>query len=498
MADPGEHPPAGEPSASSPAEVLFSRSAALWAVRWLPVVGLWGAMHLAGPPIGVTPQGWWFASVFSATIIGFLTRPLPMGPMVLSGLVVLLLAGAFGSGAAAVEGMLAGFADATVWLVVAAFLISGTVVRTGFGRRVALLLISRLGRTTLGLGYSIASAELLLGPIIPSNTARGGGVMSPIVNALAQALKCNPYNDRSRTGGYLVLCGSHANLITSAMFFTGMAANPQLRNFAAADLNVTWTWTTWLQGSWLPGLASMALLPALLYWLQRPELTHSPAAKEEAAHELAEMGPWNARQIMLGALLLAMVAAWASEPLHGVHAAGVALLGVALILALGLDRWVDFTADRGAWDALMWLGGLVAMAEQLERHGVMTWFAHEMQYYVAGFSGVAAAVVVALIYFFSMYGFSMLTGHIMAMASVFFVVARAASAPPLLTVALISYFSNLCGCLTNYSTGQVVIYSGFGYVSTQRWFAIGLAVAAFHLALWLGIGMPYWRVLGWW
>jgi DASS family divalent anion:Na+ symporter len=65
-------------------------------------------------------------------------------------------------------------------------------------------------------------------------------------------------------------------------------------------------------------------------------------------------------------------------------------------------------------------------------------------------------------------------------------------------VAMISYFSNLCGCLTNYSTGQVVIYFGFGYVSPQRWFSVGLAVAMFHLTVWLGVGLPYWKLLGWW
>ena len=64
----------------------------------------------------------------------------------------LLLAGAYGDGSKAVEGMLSGYADATVWLVASAFLLSGTVVRTGFGRRIALLLIRSLGRTTLGPG----------------------------------------------------------------------------------------------------------------------------------------------------------------------------------------------------------------------------------------------------------------------------------------------------------------------------------------------------------
>jgi divalent anion:Na+ symporter, DASS family len=295
-----------------------------------------------------------------------------------------------------------------------------------------------------------------------------------------------------------VLCGAHANLIASAMFFTGMAANPQLANFARDELSVQWDWMTWLRGSWLMGLVSMGLLPWLLYRLHPPNLVQSSAARQEAADELQAMGPWSLRQVAVGLLLVAMLAAWATGRWHGVHPTGVALVGIACILIFHLDGWRELTGDRGAWDALIWLGGLVAMARQLEQQRVIEWFANLMRDQVEDVSGVTAAVVLALIYFFSMYGFSMLTGHIMAMAGVFFVVGREAGSPPLLLVALISYFSNLCGCLTNYSTGQVVIYSGLGYVSTGRWFAVGLAVGLVHLAVWLGIGLPYWRMLGWW
>ncbi len=154
-------------------------------ICWLPVLAVAGGMLLAGPPHGVTTAGWCTAAVFAATIVSFITRPLPMAPMVLLGLVVLLGLGAFGRGDRGVRVLLAGYADPTVWLVVAAFLLSGTVVRTGLGRRIALAMISRLGRTTLGLGYAITGTELVLGPVIPSVTVRGGGVMAPIINALA-------------------------------------------------------------------------------------------------------------------------------------------------------------------------------------------------------------------------------------------------------------------------------------------------------------------------
>jgi DASS family divalent anion:Na+ symporter len=84
------------------------------------------------------------------------------------------------------------------------------------------------------------------------------------------------------------------------------------------------------------------------------------------------------------------------------------------------------------------------------------------------------------------------------MVAAFLALALAVEVPGMLMVALLAYFSNLCGCLTNYSTGPVVIYSGFGYVSVARWFKIGFIVSLFHLVVWLGVGLPYWKLLGWW
>ena len=124
--------------------------------------------------------------------------------------------------------------------------------------------------------------------------------------------------------------------------------------------------------------------------------------------------------------------------------------------------------------------------------------AETMKEEVTGMGALATALTLALIYFYSMYGFSMLTGHITAMVAAFLALAVTAGAPAMLMVALLAYFSNLCGCLTNYSSGPVVIYSGFGYVPMGRWFKIGFIVSIFHLAVWLGVGLPYWKFLGWW
>ncbi len=91
-----------------------------------------------------------------------------MGAMVVLGLMVLAASGTIG-----IKEALSGYGDSTVWLVVAAFLIAGGVIRTGLGRRIALIFVSKMGKTPIGLGYSLCLSELMLGPVVPSNTARG-------------------------------------------------------------------------------------------------------------------------------------------------------------------------------------------------------------------------------------------------------------------------------------------------------------------------------------
>jgi DASS family divalent anion:Na+ symporter len=444
--------------------------------------------------------GWKVFAVFAATILCFILRPINMGPAVLLALVILAATGTLGAnGKESFQSAMAGYGTTTVWLVVGAFLIAGAMIRTGLGHRIALKCVSKFGKTTLGLGYATAAAEFILGPAIPSNTARGGGVMAPIVNSLSRTLGSTPDSHPKRAGEYLILNGSHLNLVTAAMFLTGMAANGLVVEAASdSSKGIEFGWMTWLKGSIVPGLASLLLLPWFLFRLLKPELHNTQAAQKEANRQLSKRGDWAiGEKIMLGVFVL-MLVLWATGKVHGMHTGVVALIGVVILVLTGTEKWEDITGNKEAWDAMVWLGGMVCMAGLLKDYGFIAWFAETMKGEVSGMGVLATALTLALIYFYSMYSFSMLTGHITAMVAVFLALAIAAKVPVMLMVALLAYFSNLCGCLTNYSSGPVVIYSGFGYVPVARWFKVGFIVSLFHLIVWLGIGLPYWKLLGWW
>jgi len=444
-------------------------------------------------PESVPRQGWRILSVFIPVIISFIIRPFPIGAMVLFGLVTLTITGTI-----TMDEALTGYGNKTVWLVVAAFLIAGSVIKTGFGRRIALILVSRFGKSIIGLGYAIVGSELILGPIVPSNTARGGGILAPITRSLSETLESFPDDHPEKAGSYLTLVGAHANLITAAMFLTGMAANPLLAEAASDIFNIDFSWGMWALGSIAPGILGLALLPIFIKYLSRPTLTDTRAAQKKAKEDLKEMGNWTTHEKIMAFVFIGMLILWSTKYFHGMGATMVAWIGLSILVLTRTQLWNDIVSNSSAWDTLIWLGGLLTMANMLKDYGLVNWFAETMQIWVSDIGGVTVVIVLALIYFYSMYAFSMLTAHISALVAAFFVVAFGVGAPGLLTVALLAYFSNLCACTTNYSTGPVIIYFGLGYVDSPKWFKTGFLVSLFHIAIWLTVGMAWWKLLGWW
>lgn len=438
-------------------------------------------------------HGWHVLAVFAATIAAFILRVLPMGATVTLALVALAATKAI-----TFEQAIAGFADETVWLVVAAFIVAGNVIRSGLGTRLALTLVVKLGRSPLGLAYALCASEAVLGTLIPSNTARGGGVLAPIVRSLSIAFGAQPDALPRRPGAFLMLVGAHANLISSAMYLTGMAANPLVRRAALDVYGIDFGWGTWLLGACVPAMLSFLLLPLLIAWLEPPSVLDVTAARAAAQAQLALMGRWRRAEKTMACVGAALILLWTTKPFHGYNATLVAWMGVVVLLVVGTERWQDVLENTGAWDSLVWVGGTLTMATQLRDLGVVGWFAHSVQQTLVGTTGVTAMLLLILIYFYSMYGFSMLTAHIAAMVAAFLGIAKLGGVPALVATASMAYVSNLCACLTPYSSGPVIVYFGQGYVSSNRWFAVGFVVSIAHLVVWLGVGSLWWKCLGWW
>jgi DASS family divalent anion:Na+ symporter len=140
----------------------------------------------------------------------------------------------------------------------------------------------------------------------------------------------------------------------------------------------------------------------------------------------------------------------------------------------------------------------MSLATALNQSQVTNWFATIAAERLAGWPGIAALIVLVIIYTYVHYAFAGQTAHVVALYPPFLTVAVAAGAPPLLAALLLCFFSNLNSTLTHYSDGAAPIYYGSRYIEQATWWRIGFYLSFLHLLVWFGVGLPWWKLLGIW
>ncbi|MDA2930768.1 anion permease [Acidobacteria bacterium AH-259-O06] len=445
------------------------------------------------PPEGVDPKAWHLLAIFIATIVGIMVKPLPMGAVAITGVATTVLTGTL-----SIEEALSGFSHRVVWLIAVAFFIARGFIKTGLGQRIAYLFMALLGKKTLGLGYGLVATDLVLAPAIPSNTARAGGVIFPILVSLARAYGSEPDDGTApRIGAFLIITAFQGTVITGAMFLTGMAANP-LAAELAANMGIQISWSSWALAAVVPGCVSLILIPLMIYLLHPPEIKQTPEAVKMANMELTKMGSMKrAEWIMLGVFIM-LLTLWIFGRTFGLHTTSAALAGLAVLLITGVLTWDDICREQKAWNTLIWVAALVMMASFLNELGLIPWFSETVGRFMGDTNWVFAFVGLSLIYFYSHYFFASNTAHISSMYVPFLAVAVAAGTPPLLAALVLGFFSNLFSSMTHYGTGPAPIFFGSGYVELGAWWKLGALISVANVIIWLGLGGLWWKVLGLW
>ncbi|GGK27771.1 putative malate transporter YflS [Caldalkalibacillus thermarum] len=453
-------------------------------------IGIWNI----APPAGLEKEAWQLFAIFVATIVGLIIKPMPMGVVAIFGLTATVLTKTL-----TIDDALSGFSNSVIWLIVIAFFVSRGFIKTGLGSRVAYFFVMKFGKKTLGLSYALLFSDLLLAPAMPSNTARAGGIVLPIIRSLSEAYGSRVEDGTERKiGSFLTKVAFQGDMITSAMFLTAMAANPLVVSIAAEITGETISWTGWMVAAFVPGIVSLILIPLVIYKIYPPEIKETPGAAELAKQKLAEMGPLKRSEWYMVGVFFLILCLWIFGTKVGIDATTTAFIGLCALLLLQVLSWSDIKNEQGAWDTLVWFAALVMMATFLNQLGFIPWFSGIMEGSVSGMSWVVALIVLALVYFYSHYFFASNTAHVSAMYGAFLAVLVAAGAPPLLSALVLGFFSSLFACTTHYGCGPAPVFFGTGYVSQNKWWSIGFLISIIHILVWLGIGGLWWKLLGLW
>ncbi|HYX63871.1 MAG TPA: DASS family sodium-coupled anion symporter, partial [Burkholderiales bacterium] len=438
-------------------------------------------------------------------IAGLVLEPLPGGAV---GLVGVTLATAlapfvlyspgelakpgFSAANAALAWALSGFSNSTVWLIFGAFMFALGYEKTGLGKRIALALVKAMGRRTLTLGYAIAAADAVLAPFTPSNTARSGGTIYPVIRNLPALYDSRP-NDPSarRIGSYIMWVAIAATSVTSSMFVTALAPNLLALELAKKGAQVEIGWLQWLVAFAPVGLVLLAATPLLAYWLYPPEIRQSEKVPAWAAGELAAMGALSAREKILGVLVLLALALWifAGDVLN---ATTVALVVIALMLLTRIITWDDVIKNSAAWNTLAWFATLVTLADGLARVGFVKWFAEWLAQYVQAWPPFAAMLALVAVFFLVHYMFASITAHVTAVLPVMLAIGTSIPGVPVREYALLLCLTlGIMGIISPYATGPSPVYYGSGYLPAADYWKLGAIFGALFLGALLVLGAPW-------
>jgi citrate:succinate antiporter/L-tartrate/succinate antiporter len=474
-------------------------------VTWpgLAPVLVWALVRLLPVPAGLAAPAWHYFAVFAAAIAALMLTRWPGGAV---GLVAVAFVAAMGyvhaEPSKSVAWALASFADTTVWLTFGAFVFAIGYRKSGLGRRIALGLVHRLGRRTLGLGYAIALSDLALAPGTPSNTARSGGTIYPIVRQIPPLYGSEPGPTAGRIGTYVMWTAFASTAVTSSMFITALVPNAAALALAQHTVGLQASWSRFTLGFAPAGVLLLALVPLLTYALTRPSVSDGAATVEWARQELAGMGPLSRAEWTMAALVMAAIALWVSGsnpritlPWLGsnfIHPTGVVLVVAAAMLVLRVIGWDDLVADREAWSVFLYFAMVLTLADGLNRTGFIAWFAQRASGPLHGVDARLAIAALLALFFWSHYLFASITSHALAVLPVVLAVAQGIAGVdgPLLALLCI-YSLGLMGVISPYATGCAPIYADSGYIGRGQFWRLGALFGALYFAVVVGVVWPW-------
>jgi L-tartrate/succinate antiporter len=459
------------------------------------VVGL--LLVLLPAPVGLSSRAWHYFVLFATVMVAITTEPIPAPAVGLAGVVVAAMSGlVYQTPAQSISWALSGFSNNLSWLIFASMVLASGYERTGLGRRIALWLTKYLGRSTLGLGYVVALADLAIAPFTPSNLARSAGTIYPVIRNIPGLYGSAPGPTGRRMGGYLMYTALASTCVTSSMFPTAFAANLLAVGIIEQGLGVHISWREWVVGFLPVGVALLALVPSLLYWIYPPEITRAPHVPAWASVELAKMGRMSVMETMMLAGVIFVITLWVAGSRY-TDATTAAILAVVLLVARGIVSWDDVVGNKQAWSVLIWFSTLVTLAGGLVQVRFVHWLTDLIE---PAFSGVGFGFgIVALVvtFFFLHYLFATVSGHATALLPVFLVVAvRIPGAAPATWALILAFTLGLMGILTPYATGPSPVYYTCGYIRRRDFWMYGLILGTVFLVVYVSIGIPWLLWLG--
>ncbi len=358
--------------------VILSRS--LRTVILIAGAVLFIVLVRAKPPAGLSVAGERAIAVFAIAVLYWITGALPL--MVTSLLVIVLLGF---SGVMPQRQAYALFGNEAMFFILAAFMLAAAVNHRGLGRRVALKIFRRFGRTPRGLIGSVYLLSALMSFVIPEHAV--AAIVFPIVVDLTAAMSLAPGRSRYATALFLAMAwgtniGGIATLLGGARAMLALGILSESTGQTISFLH------------WSAATIPIVVLLLGAGWIVLQHFFPSDLASvESSARELdrraGEIGRMTFEEKGVAAILAATIVAWMVFS-RDYGYAGIAILAVVALFAMGLLSWHE-VEEYVNWGIVLMYGGAIAMGAALQHTGAASFLAR------ASLGRIGSALVVLAI-----------------------------------------------------------------------------------------------------
>lgn len=465
-------------------------------LKMIPVVTIPLLTWILPTPEGLTAETWHLFGLCMALLFGLILKPFsePVISLIILGIGSLVVANP--------ETLFTGFAAQGVWFLLAVLLACGAFKKTGLGKRMAYILLSKFGKTkfgktSLGLGYVMMLCDFILSPATGSNTSRSA-IVFPIFRGVAESFGSTPEKEPKKIGAYLELLEHVVAMSTAVLFLTGMASNAVIASTIKDVTGIELTWMLWFKAALVPGVIILLLCPLIVYKLFPPEMKKFEDIESFVAERMDELGKTSGNEKKLLVLFIMAIAGWMFGPKIGISMYPVAFAFLALELLTGVLDWEDLMKEKGAWNMYIWYGAFFSLSGAINSGGFYTWLSEKIQAVLdlSALNGIVVLVILMLISFGVKYFFVSNAAYIASIYPVILTLAAATQVNMMMLAFMLAFFGGYGALLCNYGNGASIYIYGNGYVSQKDWYLKGTIVLFIIFAIYMVVGIPYWNIMG--
>ena len=426
-------------------------------------------------------------AVAAFMIVAWITEPIPHA---LTGLVGCYLFWVLG--VVKFEVAFSGFADQTPWFLFGAGLFGMMATKTGLARRLAYMVIQRVGASYSRLLLGIILSSFLLTFLVPSGIACVV-IMASVALGLMEVFGLGPGSNIGK-GIFITLT------YTAGCFDKMVIAGPSTilgRGLIEKGANIHVYYSLWLLAFLPCAVITIFGIWRLAVWLYPPEDAALEKGAEFLRSELVSMGPWTKMEKRALFLMLLAIGLWMTDLIHHISPAviGIGIGLFACVPAVGVLNQEDM--KRLNYLPVFFVATAISMGTVLVQTGAlqaMTAIMFDwMRPLMAG-----SIYALAVVPYWTAFVYHIFLGNEIGMLATsmpgLMSFARSNGIHPL-PLGLVWAFA-AGGKIFVYQSGVLVAGYSYGFFKAKDVFQVGLCVTVIESLVLLLIVPFYWPLLG--